>query len=226
MNNLLLSLQPCCLFKNKSLDEIEKLFSHVQYKTASYKENEIIFSPVQKADRIGIILSGSVDIQKLFPSGKVVIIERKKRFDLIAASSIFSKIDVYPDAVSVSKPCTILFILKSDLLNLFHMDKDFMLNFIESVSNETLMLKHKIGILSLSSIQEKIAGYLIYSNKTYNSYSITLPFSKKAWAEYMNVSRTSLSRELRHLETEGILSFEKRKIHIHDLTKLEKIVSL
>ncbi len=226
MNNILVMLQKCCLFKNKSLNEIDNLLSHIQYKITSFSENEVIFSPVQTANQIGIILSGSVDIQKLFPSGKIVIIERRKSLDLIAACSIFSKIDFYPDTVSVSKLSTILFISKTDLLHLFDLDKDFMLNFLESVSNSTLVLKHKIGILSLSSIQEKIAGYLIYNNKIYDSYCITLPFSKKAWAEYMNVSRTSLSRELKILEMEGILSFEKRKITIHDIRKLEKIVSL
>lgn len=226
MNHLFVKLQQCCLFKNKSSYEIEDLLSHIPYKISSYTENEVLFSPVQTADRIGIILSGSVDIQKLFPSGKIVIIERKKSLDLIAACSIFSKIDFYPDAVSVSKPSTILFITKKDLLHLFDLDKDFMLNYLESVSNATLILRHKIGILSLNSIQEKIAGYLIYNSKICNSHSVTLPFSKKAWAEYMNISRTSLSRELKALEVKGILSFEGRKIIIHNMGKLEEIMSL
>lgn len=80
------------------------------------------------------------------------------------------------------------------------------------------------------SIQEKIAGYLVhdiqYKNKSENSNIVTLPFSKKAWAEYMNVSRTSLSRELRKLETEEILSFEKRTIIVKDMERLGKIISL
>ncbi|GKX27699.1 transcriptional regulator [Vallitalea longa] len=226
MDNLSVLLQKCYLFKNKSLEEIDNLLSHIQYKIESFKENEVIFSPVRTADKIGMLLSGSVDIQKLFPSGKIVIIERKKSLDLIASDSIFSRIDFYPDAVSVSSPSTILFITKTDLLHLFDLDKDFMLNFLESVSNSTLVLKHKIGILSLNSIQEKIAGYLIYNNKIYDTYCITLPFSKLAWAEYMNVSRTSLSRELRNLELKGILSFKKRKIIIHDMKRLEKLLSL
>lgn len=226
MDNLSLLLQECCLFKNKSSEEIDTLLSHIQYKIDSFKEKDVIFSPVKTADRIGILLSGSVDIQKLFPSGKIVIIERKRSLDLIAACSIFSRIDFYPDAVSVSKPSTVLFITKTDLLHLFDLDKDCMLNFLELVSNSTLTLKNKIGILSLNSIQERIAGYLIYNYKINNSYCITLPFSKLAWAEFMNVSRTSLSRELRNLEMEGILSFQKRRIIIHDMGRLEKMLSL
>lgn len=230
MNDLLLLLQKCNLFKNKSLDEIEQFLLNINYKIDTFKENEIIFSPIQTADKMGIILSGTVDVQKLFPTGKVVIIQRKKSPDLIAESSIFSRLEHYPSTVCACKPCQILFLLKTELLELFTLDKDFMLNFLESVSNSTLILKHKIGILSLDSIQEKIAGFLIHDNK-HNSKAdnlniITLPFSKKAWAEYMDVSRTSLSRELKKLETAGIISFDRRTIEIKNLERLEKIVSL
>lgn len=230
MNRLLSLVQNCSLFKNMSFDEIERLLSDINYRIESFKENEVIFSPVQTADKIGIILSGTVDVQKLFPSGKVVIIERRKSPDLIAESSIFSRLEYYPDTFTAGKPCKILFMLKTELLELFKSNQDFMLNFLESVSNSTLILKHKIGILSLDSIQEKIAGFLIHdkkqSCKDNGSNIVTLPFSKKAWAEYMDVSRTSLSRELRDMEKRGIITFQKRIIKILDQEKLEKILSL
>lgn len=230
MNNLSALLQNCSLFKNKTPEEIEQLLSKTSCEIESFKENEVIFSPLQAANKIGVVLSGTVDVQKLFPTGKVVIIERKKSPDLIGESSIFSRLEHYPDTVSAGKPCQILFLLKNELLALFALDRDFMLNFLESASNSTLILKHKIGILSLDSIQEKIAGFLVHYKKhagDANDYNlVTLPFSKKAWAEYMNVSRTSLSRELKALQTKGIISFEKRTIEIKDWSRLEKILSL
>jgi CRP-like cAMP-binding protein len=175
---------------------------------------------------MGIILSGEVDVQKLFPTGKVVIIERKKSGDMIAESSIFSRLDYYSDTFAACRPCEVLLITKKDLLKLFKLDHTILLNFLEHVSNSTLILKNKIGILSLDSIREKISGYLFHEYKLNESLVITLPFSKKEWAEYMDVSRTSLSRELRGLAQEGILSFHKRTIEIMDLDQLEKILSL
>ncbi len=230
MHRLLSTLQKCSLFNHKSSEEIERLLSNINYKIETFSKNEIVFSPLQTADRMGILLSGTVDVQKLFPAGKVVIIERKKSPDLIAESSIFSTLGFYPDTISVCKPCKIMFLQKTELLDLFKSDQPFMLNFLELVSDSTLILKHKIGILSLDSIQEKIAGFLVHyrdhSHQTNYSGTITLPFSKKAWAEYMNVSRTSLSRELRKLETEGIITFEKRVIKVKSWVRLEKILSL
>jgi len=230
MNHRLTTLQKCTLFKNKSVDEIETFLSQINYKEEEFAENDIILSPIQKADRIGILLTGIVDVQKIFPNGKVVIVERRKASELIGDSSIFSKYEYYPDNVCACKATKVLFITKSELLRIFSVDNQFMLNFLESASSTNLMLIHKIGILSLDSIQEKIAGYLVhrlqYESEPDNKNIITLPFSKKAWAEYMNVSRTSLSRELRKLEDEGILSFQKRTITVLNVSRLSKIISL
>lgn len=226
MNKKLSMLKKCTLFRNKESDEIESLLSNISYRTETFTESEVIFSPVQNANKMGIILSGTADIQKLFPTGKVVIIERKKTADIIAEASMFSKLDYYSDTIVACKPCEILLVTKKDLLTLFNLDPTVLLNYLEHVSNSTLVLKNKIGILSLDSIRAKIAGYLIYDYKMNGSHVISLPFSKKEWAEYMDVSRTSLSRELRGLEFEGILSFDKRTIVIKDLNQLEKILSL
>ena len=230
MDKIIPALQKCTLFKHKNTDDIRHLLTSISPKIEHYKDNETIFSPIQPADRIGILLSGVVDVQKIFPNGKIVIIERKQVSEVIGEASIFSKHTNYPDHVCACKPCDILFIQKADLLKLFVQDTGFMLNFLEATSNSTLLLKHKIGILSLDTIQEKIAGYLIHTVQHEippgHEKMVELPFSKKAWAESMNVSRTSLSRELRKLEQEGILSFEKRTIRIRDIDRLVKVVSL
>ncbi|WP_347490503.1 Crp/Fnr family transcriptional regulator [Desulfoscipio sp. XC116] len=226
MNRKLSVLKKCTLFKNKEPDEIENLLSNINFRTDNFVENDVIFSPVQNADKMGIVLSGAADVQKLFPTGKVVIIERKRNADMIAEASMFSRLDYYSDTIVACKPCEIMLITKNDLLTLFSLDHTVLLNYLEHVSNSTLVLKNKIGILSLDSIRAKIAGYLIYDYKMNGSHVISLPFSKKEWAEYMDVSRTSLSRELRGLEFEGILSFDKRTIVIKELNRLEKILSL
>ena len=225
MTNFSLKLNNCILFKNKSDNEINQIVSKLNCIVKTFEENETIFSPSDQLDKIGIIIGGTVDIQKIFPSGKIVILERKKIFDLIGEDSLFSRMPFCHDNFVANNKCKILFISKYSLLETFSYDKDFMMNFLEAVSNSALMLKHKVGILSLNSIQEKIAGFLVYHKKNrYMDSIITLPFSKKAWSEYMNVSRTSLSRELKKMEEQKIISFNKRTITVLDEEKLESIL--
>lgn len=224
MDSLFSKLVKCHLFEGVSSDELHHLFSTIHYKIKCFKENEIIFSSHQIADTIGIILSGAVDVQKLFPCGKVVTIARRTSFNLIADAAVFSKSKYYPAIISTCKPCEIVLIPKEQMLKLFTMNLNIMSNFLESVSNNTLVLNQKVELLALNAIAEKIAFYVISESENNNISPITLPFSKKTWAEYMNISRTSLSRELRQLENAGILSFDKRKIWIRNMDKLKKLL--
>ncbi len=47
--------------------------------------------------------------------------------------------------------------------------------------------------------------------------------AKKSLAEHLNVSRPTLSRELKNMQDMGIISFNKRTIKIYDLDRLEEL---
>ena len=227
MNTLYHKLQKCCLFNSKTCSEIENLLSKINYRTTSYKKNDVIFSPYQKATTLGIILSGSVDVVKNYPSGKkALLISRKKTYDLLAEDTVFSSLTDYPETFTANCDCKILLIPCSELLILLNNDKQLNLNLLTAISNYIIVLKKCTGVLSLSSIQEKIAGYLYHEHLRTNLFVITLPFSKKDWAEHLNISRTSLSRELRVLESLGIISFDSRVIKIINYKKLKDLLML
>ena len=225
MDNKRYILEKCYLFNNKTPEEIEKLLNNTSFTTRVFLKNEIIFSPIQSADSIGIILSGDVDIQKLFPMGKSIIIERKGKGDIIGEASIFSFIDSYPDTIIACNSCEILLLPKKELHKLFKADYNIMLNFLEQISNTGLFLRHRLGLLSLDSIREKISGYILHEYNMTGANIITLPFSKKEWAEYLDISRTSLSRELNFLESDGIIRSHNRTIEIKNLDMLKNILS-
>ena len=61
-----------------------------------------------------------------------------------------------------------------------------------------------------------IAYFLIHEIKTSGNSMVHLSFTKKTWAEYLNVSRPSLCRELKKLCTDNIIEIIKDKILILD----------
>jgi len=225
MHTLFKTLATCHLFSHLSPIEIEQFLSTVTYKIKTLNVEDILFDPFDIANQIAVLLSGSLDVQKIFPDGKMIILERKKPTETIAADSLFSSYPYYPSTVVANKTSKVLLIHKNDMINLFQKDMTFMQNFLASVSDTNLLMKHRVAFLSLDSIRGKIAGYLLYYFKTNHTMMISLPFSKKEWAEYMDISRTSLSRELKHLKNENIIDFHERTIKILDLNRLEKILS-
>ena len=199
--------------------------SDVSCSVKFYKKNEVIFSPHHLADTLGIILDGAVDVQKIFASGKVVTVNRRFQYDLIADASIFANTDTYPSTISACEDTHLFLINKSNLLYLFSKDERILSRFLESVSNRVLALNSTIEILSLSSVPAKIAYFLVLEHRKQKSNTIRLRFTKKSLAEHINVSRPTLSRELKNMQTEGLISFHKRVIEIHSLKKLEELYS-
>ena len=54
--------------------------------------------------------------------------------------------------------------------------------------------------------------------------TISIPFSKTTWAEYLNVSRTSLSRELKIMCEAGIIQMRGREIRMLQKEFLEALL--
>lgn len=220
MESMIRLLNKSCLFNHLSVEETERLLKDVTSGIRCYKKNEVIFSPFHPADTLGIILEGSIDAQKIFASGKVITVSRRFPYDLIADASIFANISYYPSTVSACENSRIWLVNKANLLKLFTRDNRIMVKFLESVSNRALALNSVIEILSLNSVPAKIAYFLTMEQKKQKSSTIMLKYPKKSLAEQINVSRPTLSRELKKMQLGGIISCHKRTIKIHSLEKL------
>lgn len=226
MDNVTKLLNNCILFNHLSNDEVIRLLSEITYTVKIYKKSEVVFSPHHPSDTLGIILDGSVDVQKIFASGKAITVNRRFQYDLIADASLFANIDYYPSTVSTCESSHIMLINKCNLVKLFSKDEKIMTKFLESVSNRVLGLNNTIEILSLNSVPAKIAYFLILEQQKQKSNIIKLSFTKKSLAEHINVSRPTLSRELKNLQLKGFISFKKRIIEIHCLEALEELFSI
>ena len=87
-----------------------------------------------------------------------------------------------------------------------------------------MCLEKMIELFSFYSIRDKIAFSLINDLSAREGVEIILPFTKTAWAEYLNVSRTSLSRELKSMELDGIIKVNGNKIIPLDIGELNKVM--
>jgi len=226
MQNFYKILYNSDLFKNKTLKEIEDIMPSIQYSVKNYEKDELIFRIGQPVKYIGIILNGYIEIQKNLASGNVIAIFEKKRGGLFGEGSVFSKSDTYPCNIFSKSKSTILFISKKNMLNLISNDLILLENLLRSISNRALLLNLKTELLSYSSIQKKIAFSLLYLMDDYTCNNmITLPYSKKNWAEHLNASRTSLFRELKEICDQNIIHIENKIITILNRDSLESLLN-
>lgn len=223
MPHTLEALCHCILFQHLTSKEIKSLLVDIPHRIKICKKNEIVFSPHHHLDDLGIILEGSVDVQKIFASGKALTVSQRNRYELVADAALFANVSCYPSTVTACENSRIFFISKSNLLKLFALNQTIETKFLECVSNRILALNNTIEILSLGSVPAKIAYFLIQEQKKQASNTIRLMFTKKALAERINVSRPALSKELRNMQDQGLLSLNKRIIKIHNVETLEDL---
>ena len=95
-------------------------------------------------------------------------------------------------------------------------------NLLKIYSNYTTLLNKKIDYLSAKNVREKLSMYFVdYYQKT-RSCSFKIPMKRHELADYLNVSRPALSKEMSLMRNEDIIDYEGSVIKIKDIKTLER----
>ncbi len=202
-------------------DDLEAVPHHIQ----CYDKGETVFHLMEDANRIGVILEGRVQAQKPFPNGSQVNVSLRNPGEMIGPAAVFSRSQKYPCDVVSLEPTTIMMFRREDILMLLQKDLRIMKNFMAELATATYMLQQRLELLSYSGIAQKAAFYLLIQARQSGNNAIRIPESMSNWAMIMNVSRSSLHRELKKLEADGIISYDPPTIKIHDPEALQNVMS-
>lgn len=224
MNQVVRILKQCILMKGFSEELIEDILKDINYTINSFSKGEIIALEDSCCTSIGIVLKGTVEVQKIYASGKTITMSKLEVGNIFGEVIIFSNKSTYPATIAASNNCEIMFISKENILKLCSLNSIFLSNFMTLLSNKILMLNSKLRNISYQTIRQKIASYILDEYKAINKLTISLKCTKKEMAEQLGIPRPSLSRELINMKDESIIDFEKNNITILDLETLENIL--
>ena len=217
-------LEKSVLFTGVPADELRESLTTVPHRIQSYDKGETIFYSMEEAARIGLILDGSVQAQKLFPNGSQINVSVRRRGEMIGPAAVFARNQKYPCDIVSLEESTIMMFRREDVLLLMQKDIRIMRNFMAELATASYMLQQRLELLSYSGIAQKAAFYLLIKSRQSGKAEIRIPGSVTSWAMSMNVSRPSLHRELRKLESEGIISYKPPIIQINDFEALEEVL--
>lgn len=210
--------------KNFSENEIKSFLEKVNYTFLSYSKGEIIAIEESNCSKIGIITSGTVEVQKIFSSGKVITIGSLKVSDIFGEVIIFSNRNTYPATITASSNADVMFISKEDILKLCNLFPVFLNNFMSLLSNKILMLNKKLKNISYETLRQKIASYILDEYSHQKKLDIILNYTRKEMAEQLGIPRPSLSRELVNMKKDNLIDFSKNHIIIKNVNNLEKLL--
>ena len=203
-------------------EDLSNFLNMSNYTIKKYPKGNVVVIEGSKCEELGILLEGLLEVQTLYPSGKLLTFVQLKPVETFGEAILFSKMNKFPATIEAIKDSKIMFIKKENLINCLTNCHKFMENFLELLSNKLLILNKKVKMLSLESIRKKIGSFLMEEYNKQGSNIIKVSLSRKEMAEHMGIQRPSLSRELIKMRDAGIIDFNREVIIIKDMAALSK----
>ncbi len=213
------------MFKNLNKEEILNLFKNHNPTINNYTKNDIIAMEGMICEKIGIVLSGSVDIKRTLSINNTIHVSTLDRGSLFGEIIAFSDINIYPATVIASSTCTVLFISRDDFISFCTLNLNFLSMLLNELSNKIIKLNKSITILSLNSIRQKISYFLLNEYKIQKSNFIKLNMTKQKLSEMLGIPRPSLSREFINMKELNLIDYSKDFVKILDIEALENILN-
>ena len=218
MNIEVLQIMP--LFKGMTEKEITALLKSLDARELEYKKNNLILHAGSRPGVIGIVLSGSVTILSDDIWGNRTILSHVEKGGIFAeAYALLEDVPMLVD-VMANESCSILLLkakgILSSVVSQNSWDFKFMRNLLLISSKKNLNLSGRSFHTSPKTIRERVMSYLNTLALQNDSTEFDIPFDRQQLADYLNLERSALSKELGKMQKEGII--ETRKSHFKLLT--------
>lgn len=215
------------LFQGIEEEQLNNMLECIRPRIVKYNKDDFIAVAGYDFQGMGLVLSGQAMILKENAAGNRVIISLVKSGELFGEMVSFSGKSKWPATVIAQEPCTVMFVspevivTQCEQLCISH--QELTTNMLKLLSQKALMLNKKMEYLSMRSIRGKISYYLLEQYKASGTTMFTLPLKRNELADFLNVPRPSLSREMCRMRDEGLIDFHRSSVKINDLENLKSI---
>ncbi len=213
------------LFQNIEKGELNSMLMCFNSKIETYQKQEYITVEGNPFTGIGVVIEGEVTITKDNAAGERVVMTKLGVNSIFGEIFAFSNSKVWGVTVIASKDCKVLFIRPEKIVgpcrNMCIGHRILIQNMLKIVSQKALGLDKKIGYLAMKGIRTKISAFLLEQHKLSRSNRFMIKYNREELADYLNVSRPSLSREMIKMRNEGMIDFYKASFHLKDIDALK-----
>ncbi len=217
----------CALFKGIDPEELNVVFTCLKPKVSSYEKNEWVAVAGENFTGLGVVLTGEVVVAKENAAGNRVIMAVNVPGEMFGEMAAFSGEGVWPVAVMARTACTVMFLPAGKIVGncerVCASHRLLITNLLEIVSGKALMLHRKVEYLAIKSLRGKISAFLLEQHKRMGSPTFILPLKRNELADFLNVSRPSLSREMCRMRDEGVIDFHRDSIKIKEVDALKSM---
>lgn len=200
------------LFHDMSAKECTDCLEALDARRRDYARGSFILHAGGRTDRMGLVLSGSVNVQSDDLWGNCTLLSHVGTGEIFAEAYAVLSDQIMPVDVQADEDCSVLFLRAGPLLDILPRaawKERLIRNLLFISSRKNMALSGRSFHTSPKSARGRILAYLNALSLQKSATELDIPFNRQQMADYLNLERTNLSKELGRMQREGLIRFKK-----------------
>ncbi|WP_022763423.1 Crp/Fnr family transcriptional regulator [Butyrivibrio sp. AD3002] len=200
------------LFLGMTAKELSSCLASLDANEKKYKKDDVILYAGERTSKIGMVLSGSVTIESNDVWGNCTVLSHVGQNQYFAETYALLGEVLLVD-VRANEDCSILFCNIKNLLEDTKKSSPWKEKLLKNIliisSQKNLVLSGRSFHTSPKSCRGRLLSYLNATSLQTGTREFDIPFNRQQLADYLNLERTNMSKELSHMKDEGIIEYRK-----------------
>ena len=201
------------LFQGTTPEEAETMLECMGAYTRRYGRQETVCHAGETVRSLGLVLSGGVNIEADDAWGNRSILSHVEAGQIFAETYACTPGEPMMVNAEAAEDSQVLFLNVSRILRTCSRSCEhhsrLIRNLLALSARKNLNLSRKIFYTASKSVRGRLLAYLSDQAVRNGSRSFTIPFNRQQLADYLNVDRSALSKEIGRLQREGALKTKK-----------------
>ena len=206
------------LFRDLPLNIKESLLDKLDFVIYAADKKEIVVTQGTPCNKLYVLLEGKLRTDIIDGLGNEVMIEYIIAPRTFATPHLFNSNNTLPATFTALEDSVVLM---DSTFKVISQDPQVLHNFLCIAGNCNICTVSRLKPLSRKTVRERFIVYL-FEHKKKDSLTVEIMHTQSQLAEYLNVSRPALSKEINKIIKEGLITMEGKKIEILNKMALEK----
>ena len=202
------------LFRDLPLNIKESLLDKLDFVIYAADKKEIVVTQGTPCNKLYVLLEGKLRTDIIDGLGNEVMIEYIIAPRTFATPHLFNSNNTLPATFTALEDSVVLMATKDSTFKVISQDPQVLHNFLCIAGN--------CNICTVSRLKPLSRIVYLFEHKKKDSLTVEIMHTQSQLAEYLNVSRPALSKEINKIMKEGLITMEGKKIEILNKMALEK----
>lgn len=211
------------LFQELPLNIKHSLLDKLEFVVYEADKKEIVVMQGTPCNRLFVLLEGKLRTDIIDGLGNEVMIEYIIAPRTFATPHLFNSNNTLPATFTAIENSVVLMATKESTFKVISQDPQVLHNFLCIAGNCNICTVSRLKPLSRKTVRERFIVYL-FEHKKKDSLIVNIMHTQSQLAEYLNVTRPALSKEINKMIKEQLITMEGKRIKILNQTALEKYI--